>query len=81
MSNIAQDGLAVAVGDDVVITDSSLNFGDMYGRAAVLKDVRDDEDGFNFRVRVTDLVGLTTYGGVYETWVTAIGPTDRATEK
>lgn len=71
-----------AVGDDVVITDSLLNFGAMYGRGAVLREIRDDEDGFNYRVSVTDLIGLTTYAGVYETWVTSVGPAvDRAIEK
>ncbi|MGW2739145.1 hypothetical protein ACWC4D_33720 [Streptomyces sp. NPDC001288] len=72
----------VAIGDEVTITDASLNFGDMYGRAAVLKEIRDDEDGFNYRVRVIDLIGLTTYAGIYETWVSAIGPAfDRPTGK
>jgi hypothetical protein len=63
-----------ALGDRVVISDTSLNFGDLNGRAAVLREVRDDEDGYDYRVTITDTVGLVTQNGVYETWVSGVAP-------
>lgn len=71
----------LAPGDAVTITDASLNFGDLYGRSAVLKEIRDDADGYNYRVHVTDLHGLVTRGGKYETWVADVAPADHDTEK
>ena len=67
-------------GDSVIITDTSLNFGDLCGRAAVLKEIRDNEDGYNYRVTITDTMGLVTRNGVYETWVADV-EADRDDEK
>lgn len=64
----------VAPSDRVLITDRSINCGDMYGRAAILKEIRDDEDGYDYRVEVTDLIDLVTYKGKYETWVRDVVP-------
>ena len=71
----------VAIGDQVIVTDSSLNFGDLYGRAAVLKEIRDDEDGYNYRVAITATTGLVTQNGVHETWVADISTSDPADGK
>lgn len=61
-------------GDRVLVTDGSLNFGDLAGRTGILREVRDDEDGYNYRVTVTDTEGLVTRNGVYETWVADVTP-------
>lgn len=67
--------------NQVVVTDTSLNFGALCGRTAILKEVRDDEDGYNFRVALTDVVGLVTRKGVYETWVASVAPAAVADEE
>lgn len=65
----------VAPSDRVLITDRSINCGDMYGRAAILKEIRDDEDGYDYRVSITDTIGLTMLNGQpYETWVCDVVP-------
>ncbi|MFS4103781.1 hypothetical protein [Streptomyces sp. PD-S100-1] len=69
------------VGDRVLIADRSLDFGDLYGRAAVLKETRDDEDGYNYRVAITEKLGLVTRNGEYEVWVADVAHTNRNHEK
>lgn len=75
------DDRAVIPGERVIITDKSLDFGDLYGRAAVLKETRYDEDGYNYRVAITDKLGLVTRTGEYEVWVADVAPADRNDEK
>lgn len=81
MSTTAANDYDVTPGDEVIVTDTSLNFGDLHGRTAILKDVRDDKDGYNYRVSITDTTALVTRNGVYETWVADIAPAARANEK
>ncbi|WP_399553805.1 hypothetical protein OG473_39700 (plasmid) [Streptomyces anulatus] len=68
----------VAPGDKVVITDMSLNLGDMHGRSAVLEAIRYDEDGYDYQVSVTDTIGLVLWKGEYRTWVSSVQPADTA---
>lgn len=68
-------------GDRVIITDTSLNFGDLHGRTAVLKEIRDEEDGYNYRVAIIDTIGLVTRNGSYETWVADVAHDNRNNEK
>ncbi|NUS25063.1 MAG: hypothetical protein HOV92_12685 [Streptomyces sp.] len=63
-----------APGERVTVTDGSLNFGELVGRSAILREVRDDEDGYSYRVTITEIEGLVTQHGVYETWVADIAP-------
>lgn len=71
MDTLSLDDHDAAPGDRAIVTDTSLNFGDLSGRAAILKEIRDDEDGYNYRVSITDTIGLPV---PYETWVADVVP-------
>lgn len=67
----------VTPGDRVIIVDNSINCGDLHRRRGILMEICDDEDGYDYRVSITDLIGLTTFkDGRYEVWVWDVVPID-----
>ena len=67
----------VSLGDRVIITDGSINCGDLHGRRATLIEITDDDDGYDYHVNITDLIGLTTFNDRrYEVWVRDVAPID-----